>query len=118
MYKFDQKTDLSFLQGSTLIQICVGQNEIILNFDNDVRITMLASYAVTSALKASERFETSAAGIPSLMPLLGDKIACAIPTESGGVEVTFESNAQLELLDDSAEFESFWISGRTEKIIV
>jgi hypothetical protein len=46
MYRLPRETDLSFLLGAELLQVCVGMNEVILHFDREIRITVMADFAV------------------------------------------------------------------------
>lgn len=46
MHKLSRDTDLTCLLGAELVQVCIGTNEVILNFDRGVRITILSDFAL------------------------------------------------------------------------
>lgn len=118
MYPLTTHTDLSFLPGAKLLQCCVGENELILNFDNDIRITILSDFAVQVAGAPLMRYTRPTAGAPAVFPLLGDTVTGATATNAGGLLLRFASGTHVELFDTSKEFESFWIRNRRTEIIV
>ena len=43
MYGLPLDTDLRFLVGSVLTQVCIGENEVLLNFEPETSIMVAAS---------------------------------------------------------------------------
>lgn len=118
MYRLPENTDLGFLEGTTLLQICVGVNEFILHFDGDARITLLGEFEVLGGQPAKSVLVRGPEETPVLLPMLHDVVKSALPTRAGGLELTFESGSRLAVPDDSDEYESFLIEGPGIKIIV
>jgi hypothetical protein len=118
MYRLSTTEDLSFLVHAEVIQVCIGANEAILNFDSDVRITILADFSVAAADGAAVRYDDPRQGAAALVGLLNDSIATAAATRSGDLRVAFASGAELFAFDSNSEYESFWIKGPSGEIIV
>ena len=119
MYPLPKHVDLSFLVGAKLLQCCVGENELILNFDKEIRITVLSDFAVKAAGGASVvRYTRPTGGAGAVLPLLGDTVTRATATDHGGLLLAFTSGAHLELFDTSVQFESFWIQHKKTQIVV
>jgi Family of unknown function (DUF6188) len=107
MYKLPTDLELSFVTGAQLLQVCVGQNEVIVNFDRNIRITILSEIEVSVAAPAESN--TRSARIAALLDLLGAQVVHAAITAAGALVVRFESGTTLEVLEDNECYESFWI---------
>lgn len=118
MYRLPPETDLAFLRGARLLQVCIGVNEVILHFDDDLRITLLSDFAVAPKGEASARYTEPAAGCPALVRLLDEGIADAAVAAHGGLILRLDSGAMIEAFDTSDQYESFWIEGKQRRIIV
>jgi hypothetical protein len=118
MYRLGKDVDLSFLQGAQLLQVCVGKNELILNFDRGVRITILSDFIVKVPAGNTMPYRDPARGAPSVLPLLHDWIEAARATDEGGLHLLFRSRSEMEILDTSTQYESFWISDGDRKLVV
>lgn len=117
MYGLSKNEDLQLMVGATLTQVCVGENEIILNFDKPVAVTILAEFAVSSYGGAAVRYEETRSGASSLFGLIGAPIERATVTDDGGLLITF-SLGTLEVFDTCKEYESIWIKLGDKQIIV
>jgi hypothetical protein len=118
MHPLSKDVDLSFLIGQELIQVCVGANELILNFQANARITVLSDFIAGGPDRESQRYSRPSEGAPAVFPLLHQSIIQARATESGGLLLVFVSGAFLEVCETSAEYESFWISHDGRNLIV
>ena len=118
MYRLSKDTDLSFLLEAEMLQVCIGSQEVILNFDRRVRVTILSDFTVTPSGAPPTVYQKAAIGGVALLPLLRDTIVAAAATEQGGLSLTFRSGTCLEVHDTSDQFESFWISDDNHQIIV
>ncbi|HYV49931.1 MAG TPA: DUF6188 family protein [Myxococcaceae bacterium] len=118
MYRLGKDVDLSFFYGAQLLQVCVGKNELILNFDRGVRVTILSDFVVKVPAGNPVPFRGPAQGAPSVLPLLHDWIEAARATDDGGLHLRFRSGSEVEILDTSTQYESFWIANRERKLIV
>lgn len=117
MYRLAQDADVSFMIGAELVQVCIGRNEIILNFEPDVRVTLLSEFSISQGTRTVAYAEGSAGG-SALLPLLHDVISAAASTPRGGLVLTFQSGRSLEIPDTSDQYESFLIAGKGREIIV
>jgi hypothetical protein len=118
MYRLAQTEDISFLIGIEIIQICVGRNEVIVNGEQDVRITMLGDFSFARAGAPPTRYSVPKEGGAALLELLNDHVDDASATAQGGLNLRFRSGAVLWIYDDNDQFESFWIRSRNREIIV
>lgn len=118
MYRLSKDEDISFLCGVELLQVCVGKNEVILNFEHDVRVTMLSDFAVAKPGAPPTTYRDSSTGSVVLLRLLHDVVSCAAATDEGGLLLTFGSGTQLNVFDDCDKYESFWISHGDRQIVV
>ena len=118
MYGLSKNVDLSFLSGVELQQVCIGRNEVILNFDQDVRITVLSSLAVSCERGTPPtRYDDVVIGGSMVLPLLHDAVSEAEATDEGGLLLAFASGGTIIVFDDSDQYESFWIAHGKEQII-
>jgi hypothetical protein len=118
MYGLKPDEDLSFLIGVEVIQVCIGVNEVILNGDRDVRITILSDFSVSRQGGAMARFDDPREGASALVELLNESIASAEATAAGDLRLVFASGAELVAFDTNKQYESFWIKGSGREIIV
>lgn len=118
MYRLSNTENLSFLVNAEVMQVCIGANEAILNFDNDVRITILADFSVAAADGVAVRYDDPRKGAAALAGLLGDSIAEATATPGGDLRVVFTSGVEVIAFDSNVQYESFWIKGPSGEIIV
>ena len=117
MYGLDKGTDLAFLLGRTLIQVCVGLYQVILNFDGDVTISIEGRFEHEPPSETRHR-----GGVPeaakSLVDLLGKEIRGVEVGDGGTLQIWFSGGDLLSLLDSNATAESYQIQGPSEDIIV
>lgn len=117
MYGLNKNEDLGLMIGATLTQICAGENEIILNFDKSVSVTILSDFAVSMRGDGAVRYEDPRRGAVSLMDLIGHELTGVRATDTGGVFLEFGSHS-LELFDTSNEYESFWLQLADKQVVV
>lgn len=118
MYGLSATEDLSFFVGVDLLQVCVGKNEVILNFDRGVRVTVLSDLAVTNASGRSDRYDDPIEAAKALLDLLHDSVKNAQATGEGGLRIDFASGRAVEVFDTSLQYESFSISAGKKEIVV
>lgn len=110
MYGLPKSVDLSFLVGATLIQVCVGENEVVLNFDGDISVMSASSVRYA---QAGERdavlFEEARPAGQVLLGLLGTAISEVANYGDGTVGLLWSSGERVELLDSWKEYESYTI---------
>jgi hypothetical protein len=111
-------TDVSFLVGASLTQVCVGQNEVILNLSpaGDPWTDPGASITVQSAIRLvlpTEMEFTSDAPVligPALLPILGSAVAGAAVVQPGTLRLTWSSGHVLDIIDSVEHYESYIVT--------
>lgn len=104
------------LLGAELLQVCFGQNEIIMNFTKDVAIIVMSDLEVITN-GSRMRGEFAALAGP-LLGLIGAEIAQIYPEGSRKLCIGFSSKAEMLLIDDSDSFESYVISAGGKRYVI
>lgn len=111
MYGLSQDVNLNFLVGQHLIQLGVGQNEIIMNFYDNTSITLECGFSVKSDFDET-RVDRSQSGIiaaTAIWPLVGRGVTMATSRDSGTLRLEFGYGFAIEIYDDSSKYESYQI---------
>lgn len=109
MFGLPRDLDLGFMVGCTLLQVCVGQNEVILRFDREVSITIESRFLVRDPHGGEAVVESAPRGVASLVSLLADSVIDASGNEDGTLRLSFGKGEILEVYDSSKEYESYQI---------
>ena len=119
MYGLDKATDLTFLIGRSLTQICIGLFQLILNMDNELSISVEGDfeYIAPGSGKAMRCCEFPGSACP-LVELLGKKIIGVDVTSESTLVLVFEDGSHLRLLDSNLDAESYQITGLNKDIVV
>lgn len=118
MYGLQLGLDLSFFVGSSLSQVCIGANELTLNFDSDVSVTVESRIAITSPGRGTEQFDDLRASAGLLAELLERQVITAEGYPDGTLRLQFETGQILDLYDTSDAYESYQIRHGSEVIVV
>ncbi len=111
--------DFHFLEGLTLIQVCLGQFQTQLHFDTRVRISTEGRYIHRIAVDNRELIqEPSSCGYNELHRLLGATVAKAVVSSPNSLTLSFSNGDLLILVDDSQQYESFLIGSDGRLIII
>ena len=110
--------DLNFLCGCELIQICVGVHDCILNFHEDLSISISSQIGYLDSSGGYRRFIHFPDAVAPISVLFGQQISAATGYPDGTLRLFFPSNARLDLFDDSKQFESYVIKGEGRLIVV
>ncbi len=117
MYGLPKDLSLEFLFGQTLLQVCIGAHDLILNFDNDVSMTVTSRIGCAGADATEHEYDDFKKAASDLMVFLNQTIAKAEGREDGTLRLAFDTGETLTIYDDSAEYESYTIR-HGEKVIV
>lgn len=109
MYGLPSDLDLGFLVGPTLLQVCIGENEVILRFDGDISITIESRFLVRDLSGRETVFENAPPAAASLLDLLSDSIAEVLGQLDGTLRLSFAKGGILEVYDSSKDYESYQI---------
>ena len=102
-------TDLSFLDGRTLLQVCVGLYQVILKFDEDVSISIEGKFKVVQAGKTQRKNKALPLSASVLLRLVGQTIKRVEGEPSGTLFLDFGDGNTLIILDSNREFESYQV---------
>ena len=118
MYGLPRDIDLGFFDGKTLLQVCFGLHDLILNFDGDVSVTVTSSLGCidsTGELKPHDDFHQVSV---ELLHLINQSVQFAEGDEAGTLMLKFDGGGILAVYDDSEEFESYTIRNGRKTIVV
>jgi len=118
MNRLPPDLDLSFFKDKPLIQICVGANELILNFDDSLSITVTSRIGFTGLLGAHDTYEDFPRAAPAVVVLLNDIVVTAEGDSTGTLTLTFRSGIKLAFYDTSDRFESYLVKNGDDVIVV
>jgi hypothetical protein len=118
VYGLSADVDLSFLIGAVLIQVCVGENEVILNFDSEVSIMSAASVRYGGAGAMPETIDTAQGAGRALIGLLGQGVVSAEGSDDGTLRVLWSAGDRVEFLASWKEYESYTIRHGETLIVV
>lgn len=107
MYGLPESTDLSFLRGLELTQVCVGLNETVLRFEELARIVVETDISLELATAVIDGKEDV---VVELVRLLGTTIGRVEWSLDGTVRLAFTGReAIVEIRDESPGYESYRI---------
>jgi hypothetical protein len=118
MYGLPPDTQIDFLQGKTLLQACFGANDLILNFTENISISIFSAIGV--GLKGSnvDRHSKFEEVSRELLRLLNRVVAEVHWTPEGTVSLIFDEGSAVYIYDDSAGYESYTIAGPSGLLVV
>lgn len=100
MYKFTTVSDLSFLVGRELIQVCCGKFDIQLNFFPELNISIFGKITSSGNGGRTISFYPEAPDSSCLIDLIGLEISGYVLHDLRSLEITFSNNRRL-LIDGS-----------------
>ncbi len=118
MYGLPANLDLSFLHGRVLLQLSVGQNEVILNFDEDFSTTVTSSITFTFADGTYRHYTDFKEAAHTASALLGHQITSAKRKDGGTLCVKFDGDWGIEVFDDSQHYESYSKQNGSQLIVL
>jgi hypothetical protein len=118
MYGLAENTDLSFLKGKQLLQVCIGCNEVILHFDRDLSINAQTDIGHSSGKVLSAVYKTPIAAAPVLVRFLHESVVNASVVLPGTLILEFSNGEGLEIHDASSQYESYQINYDGKTIVV
>lgn len=109
MYGLTTRIDLSMFTGREVEQISFSANTINIHLVGDIGITSETEVQYSIGEGAIPRVDGFPVRESGLMSFVGETIARAARTESGGLRLDFRGGGALWIEDDSTMFESFSI---------
>lgn len=114
MYGLDPDTDLSFIVGRELIQVAVGQYQVILRFTSEVSITIESDIQ----MDGGEAIADSRTAGAALLELIGAEVEGAAGVADGTLTITWRNARRLTIFDSWSEYESYTVSAPGVTIVV
>lgn len=108
MKGLSEKVDLGPFVGRQLVQVCFGAWIVVLLFDGPVRIVVESSI-ILSNTGGSRSIDDFRADASVLCKLIGQNVAGANRTSTGGMTLHMSSGTHVEITNSSSEHESFQI---------
>ena len=108
---------VSFFCNLELLQVCIGRNEVIFNFDGETAVTVTGGFKI-GPTGSPNFYDDPIAAASALASLVGGVATSATPTASGGLLLKFNSGTNLIFLDDSSQYESFVIRHADKLVVV
>jgi hypothetical protein len=116
MYGLPRDVSLAFFEQRTLLQVCIGAHDLILNFDG-ISVTVTSSIGLSDG-HVVQRYQDFPQAAPALVTLLNQKITSAVGKDAGTLELLFIGGLTLSIYDDSKEYESYTIKNGGQLIVV
>ncbi|MDP9175114.1 MAG: hypothetical protein M3O30_14800 [Planctomycetota bacterium] len=111
--------DLDFLTGVMLMQVCIGANDIILRFQNQISVNMQTDIAHRNATgDITALYKSLPAAAQMLVGFLHHKIEKAVVVDASTLRLIFSSGESIEIYDTSAQYESYQIRYADKVIVV
>lgn len=117
MHGLPKDIDVSFFIGQALTQLCFGGNDLLLNFGDDLSVSVTSRVELEGHGSRSEIEDFKVEGAP-LLALIERTIEAATPHVDGTLELRFDGGMVLRLFDDSPNYESYVIWHGKETIAV
>lgn len=108
MYGLASTTDFSFLVGATLIQVCFGENELILRFDSGTSILIEGDFRVGTTEQVE--YSSPAPAASPITALLGEQVREYRISDDSELELEFANGIRVTLADSSREYESYQVT--------
>jgi|GEM_PF-2125241 len=109
------EVDLSPLQGREVIQLCFGLHDFEIRFDKDARIMVEGDSIFRRSGTRPKRIRKYWRFASELSVVLGYTVSTVSRRDDGGLLLQFSNRIELQLLNDSENYESFhlYLNGRS-----
>jgi hypothetical protein len=110
--------DFSFLAGATCLQVCIGQQEVILRLHSDISVLIGSTVRVTAPGGVTRTIDAAVETGVALLSLLAADVSEATGARDGTLTISWTNGWKLQILDSSAEYESYTVSHGDQIIVV
>ena len=121
MYGLPEPKKVEFLKGKVLLQVCFGQNEIVLGIDEDIRLTIESKFTHSFNNERElviKEFNEYIKHSDRVVALIGRTITKATGHEDGTLCLVFDDDYFFTIYDDSEHYESYTIKYGNVLIVV
>lgn len=117
MYGLDARQDLGFLDNCVLLQVGIGENEIVFRFSGDVVLVVESDFQIDDGIESvSYSNPIEAAGMAA--KLVGGTVISAQATPSGNLRINLVGHRSIEVVDSSENFESYQLEWPGGSLVV
>src|SRR5487761_1095526 len=109
MFGLPPDIDLGFFNARELLQVCIGANEVILNFDDDLSLTIETELIHRPTAGTATAFKDAISAAPMLSRLINTKVLTALRIDPGTLSLRFSNGDTLDVSDTSSVYESYQI---------
>lgn len=118
MYGLPEDADLTFLMSRQLEMVCLGLSVVILNFDENISISIENTFYHYSADGKCTACESHRDSALALSGVLGCSITGVSWHTNGFLRMSFSNGEDLELRDDTSLYEAYQIRHGDKLIVV
>ena len=118
MYGLPADIDLSFFSAKVLQQVCVGANEVILNFDEYVSLTIMCTIECKTGPSDTKKLDGPRATASALIEYIQKPVISAKGDPNGTLVLTFEGGNCVTIYDDDKHFECYTVRYKDKTIVV
>jgi len=109
MYGLPADLDLGLFREKTLIQVCIGMHDLILNFDGGVSVSIGSSIGLATTDGAYQKYKNLLESAVGVVALLGRTVMSSTADADGTLSLQFSGGARVDIYDDSKQHESYTI---------
>jgi Family of unknown function (DUF6188) len=118
MYGLPANTLLDFLKGKTLLQVCFGAHDLILNLTDKISISIFSSVGVGLEGSIVDKHTAFEEVSGDLLQFLNKGVADVHWTPEGTVTLIFDDRRSVQIYDDSPQYESYTINSPKGLMVV
>ena len=118
MLELNPKTDLNFIIGQTLGQVCFGRHDLILNFHEGASISVYSSIEFQPPDGPIETFQSFAEAASRFALLLDQTVTSWEAAEDHSLCLIFSGGSKVWVFSDNQPNESFLITHGSITIVV
>ena len=117
MFGLDPNQSFEFLERTVLLQLCVGQNELIFRFDGDIELAVESELRIRNS-RFDQRFSKSIEAARVAIDFLGREVSAVKARPDGTLNVEFGTAMSIEVYDSSMYYESYTLTWPKGLIVV
>jgi hypothetical protein len=118
VYGLPPDLDLSFFHGKTLLQVCIGANQLTLSFDDRVSITIWSVFGYAPGKGPQRIYDDYRAAAGVVVRFIQETVVSAKGNAKGTLTLEFTGGGRFSVFDDSKQFESYQIKNADVLIVV
>jgi hypothetical protein len=113
-----EPADVDLLRNRELVQLAIGQHQVIFAFDKDVALSVEGHFTYTSAAEAVAWRPGQPRAAAKAVSLLGTTVLTAEQTDEADLRLTFSNGGCLIVTKSTHGFESYQVTTKDLSIVV